>query len=96
MGYSSYCQLSEIAVGMRDLNISSEIKTRLYRIPTYTTIVEGCLSNFFRVIVLLVGQTLSKDYSAQNTLGKLMAVLNSSGFTELTKNVNDRIVRITN
>lgn len=91
MGYSSYCQLTEIVADLRNSNISSEIKTRLYRIPTYTSIVEGCLSNFFRVIVLLLGQAKNKDYSSQNTLGKLINVLNSNGFGELTTYVNVNI-----
>lgn len=91
MGYNSYCQLTEIIVDLRNFNISSEIKTRLYRIPTYTAIVESCLSNFFRVIALLLEQALSKDYSSQNTLGKLINVLNSNGFTELTKSINVNI-----
>lgn len=91
MGYNSYCQLTEIIVDLRNFNISSEIKTRLYRIPTYTSILESCLSNFFRVIALLLGQALNKDYASQNTLGQLTAVINSNGFTELTKHINVNI-----
>ena len=46
MGYNSYSQLSEILLDLRNFNISQEIKTRLYRLPTYTAILESCLSNF--------------------------------------------------
>lgn len=91
MGYNSYCQLIEIITDLRNFNISSEIKTRLYRIPTYTSILEGCLANFYRVIALLLGQAYSKDYALQNTLGQLVNVLNSNGFNELTKDVNVNI-----
>jgi len=88
MGYNSYYQLTEIITDLRNFNVSSEIKTRLYRIPTYTSILEGCLANFFRVIALLLGQAYKKDYASQNTLGQLVNVLNSNGFNELTKDVD--------
>lgn len=89
MGYNSYCQLAEIITDLRNFNVSSEIKTRLYRIPTYTSILEGCLANFFRVIALLLGQAKNKNYEPQNTLGKLINnVLNINGFNELTKDVD--------
>ena len=65
----------EVITDLRNFNVSSEIKTRLYRIPTYTSILEGCLANFFRVIASLLGQALGKDYSVQNTLGQLINVL---------------------
>lgn len=91
MGYNSYSQLTESITDLRNFNISSEIKTRLYRIPTYTSILEGCLANFYRVIVLLLGQAFNKDYTSQSTLGKLVNVLNSNGFNKLTKDVNVNI-----
>ena len=56
MGYNSYLQLTEIIKDLRNFNISTQIKTRLYSIPTYTSILEGCLANFYRVIALLLGQ----------------------------------------
>ena len=46
MGYNSYLQLTEIIKDLRNFNISTQIKTRLYSIPTYTSILEGCLANF--------------------------------------------------
>ena len=92
MGYNSYWQLTEVITDLRNFNISSDIKTRLYRIPTYTSILEGCLANFYRVIALLLGQALNKDYSSQNSLGQLVNnVLNPNGFNELTKDVNVNI-----
>ena len=72
MGYNSYLQLSEIVLDLRNFNISQEIKTRLYRLPTYTAILESCLSNFLRVIALLTGKAINKDYTSQNTLGRLV------------------------
>ncbi|MGO5066606.1 MULTISPECIES: YecA family protein [unclassified Clostridium] len=88
MGYNSYSQLSEIILDLRNFNISQEIKTRLYRLPTYTAILESCLSNFLRVIAFLTGKAINKDYTSQNTLGKLVAVIDANGYEEITKNIN--------
>lgn len=88
MGYNSYSQLSEIISDLRNFNISQEVKTRLYRLPTYTSIVESCLANFLRVIALLTGKAINKDYTSQNTLGRLVKVMNSNGYNEITKNIN--------
>ncbi|WP_280527039.1 SEC-C metal-binding domain-containing protein [Clostridium senegalense] len=88
IGYNSYLQLSEIILDLRNFNITQEIKTRLYRLPTYTAILESCLSNFFRVIALLTGKVINKDYASQNTLGKLIRVMDANGYKEITKNIN--------
>lgn len=88
MGYNSYIQLSGIILDLRNFNISQEIKTHLYRLPTYTSILESCLSNFLRVIALLTGKAINKDYTSQNTLGKLINVVDANGYKEITKNIN--------
>ena len=44
MGYNAYCQISETIVDLRNFNLANEVKTRLYRLPTYTAILESCLS----------------------------------------------------
>src|SRR5699024_12470217 len=63
-------------------------KTRLYRIPTYISIVEGCLSNLFRVITLLLDQTTTKDYKTQNKLSPLCTVLKNNDFELLVRDVD--------
>lgn len=91
MGYNAYCQISETMVDLRNFNISQEIKTRLYRLPIYTSILESCLSNFLRVIASLSGQALGKDYSSQNTLGQLMDVIRANGYSTIDQIVNVNI-----
>lgn len=88
MGYNSYSQISEIILDLSNFNISQEIKTRLYRLPTYTAILESCLSNFLRVITFLTGKAINKDYTSQNTLGKLVTVIDANGYKEITKKIN--------
>lgn len=91
MGYNAYCQISETIVDLSNFNLTQEIKTRLYRLPTYTAILESCLSNFLRVIATLTGQSLGKDYSSQNTLGKLVNVINSNGYNQIGSNIDVNI-----
>lgn len=88
MGYNSYCQLSEIVLDLRNFNLTQEIKTRLYRLPTYTALLESCLSNFLRVIATLTGKGIGKDYSTQNTLGQLINALNSNCYSAISNNIN--------
>lgn len=91
MGYNSYCQLSDVVVDLRNFSLTQEIKTRLYRMPTYTALLESCLSNFLRVIATLTGKGIGKDYSTQSTLGQLINVINSKGYSEIVKNVDVNI-----
>lgn len=91
MGYNSYFQLTETISDFKNFNISEETKTRLYRLPTYTTLVEGCLSNFLRVISVLTGNSVGKDYSKQTTLGQLINVIKSNGYNEISENIDVNI-----
>ncbi|WP_278320124.1 SEC-C metal-binding domain-containing protein [Haloimpatiens massiliensis] len=88
MGYNSYLQISQTILDLRNFNIAQETKTLLYRLPTYTAILESCLSNFLRVIAFLTGKAINKDYTSQNTLSKLVAVVNKNGYEEIAKNIN--------
>lgn len=91
MGYNSYTQITEVIGDVKLFNISSELKTRLYRLPTYTSLVESCLSNFLRVIVNLIGQNNGKDYSVQNKLGALIDIIKKFGFNQIASNTNVNI-----
>lgn len=88
MGYNSYSQISDSIIDWRNFNINQETKIRLYGLPMYTMILESCLSNFLRLIVNLIGQGIKKDYSKQNTLGKLINILKSNGFSEIVDRIN--------
>ncbi len=91
MGYNSYCQISDIITDLRNFNLMQETKTRLYRLPTYTALLESCLSNFLRIIATLTGRCIGKDYSSQNTLGRLNSIMASNGYSEISDGVNVNI-----
>lgn len=91
MGYNSYCQISDVVLDLSNFNLMQETKTWLYRLPTYTSLLESCLSNFLRVIAILTGKGIGKDYSSQNTLGKLNSVMNSNGYSEISDRINVNI-----
>jgi len=88
IGYHTYSQLSEIVKDLSELNDSPIIKNRLYRIPTYISIVEGCLTNLFRGILLIIDKTTTKDFSMQNKLKPICEVLISNGFEKLVQYVD--------
>lgn len=91
MGYNAYCQISKTILDLEHFNLSYEIKTRLYRPPTYTSILESCLSNFLRVIAIITGQGIGKNYSTQNTLGQLVPVIQSNGYSKIANNIDVNI-----
>lgn len=91
MGYNSYCYLSEVILDLKNFNLAQETKTRLYRLPTYTALLESCLSNFLRVIAIVTGKGVGKDYSTQNTLGQLINVIKSNGYSEIANGVDVNI-----
>lgn len=88
MGLNSYNQITESIQDLHDFNIDDEIKTRLYYLPIYTSILEGCISNFLRVFAAIIGQTCGKDYTNQHTLGSLIQIMNANGYTEITNNLD--------
>jgi hypothetical protein len=88
IGYSTYSQITDIINDLERLNDSPEIKNRLYRIPTYISIVEGCLTNLFRFILLILDQTSPKDFACQRKLSPICEALQSNGFELLVRDVN--------
>lgn len=91
MGYNSYVQTTDVISDVKLFNISSELKTRLYRLPTYTSLVESFLSNFLRVIANLIGQSCDKDYASQNKLGSLIDIVKKHNFNQIAYNTNVNI-----
>lgn len=91
IGYNTYKQITNIINDLSQLNDNPEIKNRLYRIPTYVSIVEGCLTNLYRVIVLLLDQTTEKNLAANKKLGPLCEILKKNSFELLVKNVDVNI-----
>ena len=88
IAYHTYLQVTEIINDLSGLNDSEAIKDRQYRIPTYVSIVEGCLTNLFRFIALLLNQTTEKDYSSQYKLDPLCKLMEKNGFDLLTADID--------
>lgn len=88
IGYHTYSQLSDIVKDFSELNDSPIIKNRLYRIPTYISIVEGCLTNLFRGILLIIDKSTTKDFSEQNKLKPICEIMSSNGFKKLAQYVD--------
>lgn len=87
-GLNAYKQTVEVMNDIRKINYNPEIKTRIYRLPTYNSIVEGCLSNLYRSILLLLDQTTNKDYKSQNQLNPICTILANNNFDLLISDIN--------
>lgn len=87
-GYNAYVQVTKVIQDLSPLNDSPAIKNRQYRIPTYISIVEGCLTNLFHFITLLLNQVSEKDYASTYKLKPLCEILEKNGFKSLTEHVD--------
>lgn len=90
-GYHAYEQITNVINDLANVNDSPAMKNRQYRMPTYVSIVEGCLTNLYHFITLILNQTLEKDYSSTYKLNSLCEILNKNGFNVLTEAVNINI-----
>lgn len=88
MGYSTYRQITDIIVDFENTIDDVITKNRLYRIPMYVNLMEGCLTNLFRVIALLINCTIEKDYGSQRMLNPLCDILRKSGFEKLQNGID--------
>lgn len=91
MGYSAYEQITDTWTDIHDFNISPETKTRLYRLPLYTSLAEGCLSNLLRFLAFPLSASTGKDYTVQSKLGALLDMANSNGMNEIVNHVDVNI-----
>lgn len=87
IAYHTYSQITDIINDLSELNNNTIIKNRMYRLPTYISIVEGCLTNLFKVITLLINFTTSKDFASQKKLRPLCEILRNNEFELLQNNI---------
>lgn len=84
----AYKQITEIIRDLKRMNYSEDIKNRMYRLPTYTNIVEGCLSNLYRFLILCINQNSEKDFYNQKKLGAMIPILIKYNFILSTQPVD--------
>lgn len=88
---NTYSQITETINDLSLINDSNIIKNRQYRLPTYNSIVEGCITNLFKHIALIINQTTEKDYSCQSKLKPLCEILKNAGFNKAVEHVDVNI-----
>ena len=91
IAYNAYAQITSVINDLSGLNDRAPIKNRQYRLPTYVSIVESCLTNLYRFITLLINQTTAKDYHSNYKLKPLTDILNKFGYDKLTEKVDINI-----
>lgn len=71
-----------------DNNISEEVEFRMYYIPLYNSIIEGCWTNLLKFWRNLLNFVDEKNLLPQNKLHSLVETINKRGLEELTKNID--------
>lgn len=91
-GYQAYSQLLPHLGLLKMGGSNQEVRTRLYRLPFYSALIESCLSNLLRAIVLLINSISEKDYSEQSDLNPLCSIVVKYGMPKLG-NIADTKIR---
>lgn len=91
IGYKAYIEITETFSILDGFGEDDQIKARMHYIPTYTTLVEGCLTNLYRAIILFLNETTTKDFASQKKLRGILDVLASNGFEFLTTDISVNI-----
>jgi hypothetical protein len=72
---SSYFSILDLHDEFDDIGLENTTKAKIYYIPLITQLMEFCLNHFYRYIASIEGELKDKDYTLQNTLGKLKNAL---------------------
>jgi len=88
IGYHAYCQARDISADLSGFNVNVEIKNRMFRLPTYNSLVEGCLTNLYKTILWVLDIATGKDFSTQTKLKPICDALASNGFVFAVRNVD--------
>lgn len=72
---NSYFSILDLHDEFDDIGLENVTKAKIYYIPLITQLMEFCLNHFYRYIASIEGKLKDKDYTLQNTLGKLKNVL---------------------
>ena len=89
IAYDTYQQITEVMQDISNLTLDEKLKNRLYRIPIYISITEGCLTNLYKAIVYIIDQIIDgKDYKRQNKLNQLCNVLKNNNFEFIINGVD--------
>lgn len=86
--FQAYRQVISIIRMLDYKYIETTTKTRLYVLPIYITLVEGCISNIMRLIVSMLNNVADSDYSNIDHLRQLSDVLNKNGFAQLANSAD--------
>lgn len=88
IGTNAYTQITETIKDLSPINDSDIIKNRQYRLPTFTSLLEGCIANIFRFICNIADQVLNKKYSLQTNLASLCTAVKTIGYINTVNNIN--------
>lgn len=80
---NSYYQILSIYSELDDVDFDNETKTKVYYLPIITQLMEFCLSHIYKLILYIINDFETKDYTKQTKLGQLKDNLNKFGYKYL-------------
>lgn len=87
-GYQAYRQIAPTIKMLDYKYVEPATRVRLYCLPIYVSLAEGCMSNFMRLVVRLIDSVSEKDYSTQDELRSLTDILGKHAFPKLAGSVD--------
>ncbi len=87
-GYQAYRQILPSIKMLEYKYVESATKARLYTLPIYISLAEGCMSNFMRLIVRLIDSVSTANYGGQDQLKQLINVLEKHGFVQIAGSID--------
>lgn len=80
---NSYYQILEIYNELDDVDFDNGTKTKVYYLPIITQLMEFCLSHIYKLILYIINDFETKDYTKQTKLGQLKDNLNKFDYKYL-------------
>lgn len=80
---NSYYQILNIYNEFDDVDFDNETKTKIYYLPIITQLMEFCLSHLYKLILYIINDFETKDYTKQTKLGQLKDNLNKFDYKYL-------------
>lgn len=79
---SAYHDIAEATVEIGKVMESSEIMSRLYRLPVYTLVLESCITQLYKFFAAHLNLIVQEDLSSQVKLGSLVNLMNKHGLAD--------------
>lgn len=92
IAYFTYKDLVEMLKNLHQLKESDKIATRMYRLPIYINLIEGCIANLYKALLKIISKTNNKNnLETIKNLSPLINAMREYNFEELCEFVDTEI-----